>query len=303
MDYPKKILLKEVAPRDGWQKFPRILPTEWKIQQILQMIDYGAKEIEIGVFENNPLLIRQYQDIEELCREILPVAEASGVVLNAIVGNKENLIHAKECGIHKADFFISVSEKFGRGFGVTEEQAFRNLEEMTSVSGIEVRMALGAVFGSPFGDETPVERTIRYIEKGLELGIQNFGLADSAGRSDPLHTEEILQEVRKVLLPEQVTLHIHNTEGFGLANCCKAMEMGFFRFDTSLAGMGGCPVIPDAKGNIPTEDFVNLVNKMDIECDVNLDKCVDASLRMSEELGRNPISSLGEKELLERRNK
>lgn len=267
------------------------------------MIDCGAKELEIGVFENNPLLIRQFQDMEELCAAVLPAAEQAGVVLNAIVGNRENLLRARDCGIPKADFFISVSERFGRGFGVTEEEAFHNLEEMMSVSKIEVRMALGAVFGSPFGDVTPVERTIRYIKKGLELGIQNFGLADSAGRSDPVHTEEILREVRNVLLPEQVTLHIHNTEGFGLANCCKAMEMGFFRFDTSLAGMGGCPVIPNAKGNIPTEDFVNLLNKMDIECDVNLDKCVDASLQMSEELGLNPISSLGEKKLLEHRNK
>lgn len=303
MSYPKKVIVKEVAPRDGWQKFPQILSTEWKVRQILRMIDYGAQELEIGVFENNPLLIRQYQDIEELCRKILPVTESSGVVLNAIVGNKDNLIHAKTCGIHKADFFVSVSEKFGKGFGVTEEEAFRNLEEMMTIPGVEVRMALGAVFGSPFGDETPVERTIRYIQRGLELGIQNFGLADSAGRSDPLHTEEILQEVRNVLLPEQVTLHIHNTEGFGLANCCKAMEMGFFRFDTSLAGMGGCPVIPDAKGNISTEDFVNLLNKMNIDCDINLDKCVDASLRMSEELELNHISCIGEKKFLEGKKK
>ena len=102
-----------------------------------------------------------------------------------------------------------------------------------------VAFALGAVFGCPFGDATPLEKTLAYARRAMELGASSLGLGDSAGMADPIHTERILRGILERFRPEQISLHIHNTEGFGLANCVKAMELGFTRFDVSLAGMGG----------------------------------------------------------------
>ena len=212
--------------------------------------------------------------------------------MTALVESVEAARRASTLGIRHVDFFLSVSDTFGRGFGSTPVKAFATLEAIASLPDLQVQAALGAVFGCPFGDATPLEKTLAYARRAMELGASSLGLGDSAGMADPIHTERILRGILERFRPEQISLHIHNTEGFGLANCVKAMELGFTRFDVSLAGMGGCPVIPNAKGNIPTEDFVNLLHKMDIDCGIDLDRCTVASLDMSRRIGAPVISSM-----------
>lgn len=296
--YPEYVCLREVAPRDGWQKYPMVIPTEQKIDLIKRMIGYGVKELEIGVFAENPKLARQYPDIEEVCRAIVPYAAQYGVKLNALASDGSSVPRALDAGIQVLDYFISVSDAFGKGFGASADEEFRELEHLAQIPGTEVRLALGAVFGCPFGENVPVEKTISYIERAVDMGITEIGLGDSAGKGDPLHTELILGKIAETYGTERFSLHIHNTEGLGLANCVKAMELGFYKFDVSLGGMGGCPVIPNAKGNIPTEDFVNLLCKMGIRSDICLSDCVLASLYMSDRIQNPVISSAAENYLL-----
>ena len=218
--------------------------------------------------------------------------------MTALVESVEAAQRARALGIRHVDFFLSVSDAFGQGFGSTPDRAFATLEAIANLPDLQVQAALGAVFGCPFGDATPLEKTLAYAQRAMELGASSLGLGDSAGKADPIHTERILRGILERFRPEQISLHIHNTEGFGLANCVKAMELGFTRFDVSLAGMGGCPVIPNAKGNIPTEDFVNLLHKMDIGCGIDLDRCTVASLDMSRRIGAPVISSMAGNTLL-----
>lgn len=302
MAYPKKVFLHEVCPRDGWQKYWMLIPTEKKVTAIRSMIDYGVKELELGVVSDDPILSRQYFDFEEVCRQIVPYAKERQVKLNVLGSSVADITRIKRIGIDTVDFFISVSDKFGAGFGVAPDEAFENMRQLTQIPGITVRLALGAVFGCPFGESVPVKKIIQYLERAKAMGITSFGLGDSAGRADPILTEHILNEVLMHCAPNQISLHIHNTEGFGIANCCKALEMGFTRFDVSLAGMGGCPVIPNAKGNIPTEDFVNLLDKMGIESGIDLEKCVEASLALSKSIEAPIISSLSSNTVLKRKN-
>ena len=275
MNYPSLVSLREVAPRDGWQKFKTVLPTEVKRELICSMIDYGARELEIGVFSSDPARGRQYLDLEPLCQAVLPYAAERGVKVTALVESVEAAQRARALGIRHVDFFLSVSDAFGQGFGSTPDRAFATLEAIANL-----------------------EKTLAYAQRAMELGASSLGLGDSAGKADPIHTERILRGILERFRPEQISLHIHNTEGFGLANCVKAMELGFTRFDVSLAGMGGCPVIPNAKGNIPTEDFVNLLHKMDIGCGIDLDRCTVASLDMSRRIGAPVISSMAGNTLL-----
>lgn len=302
MAYPETVYLKEVAPRDGWQKFKKFIPTDEKISLIQAMIDYGIKELEVGVFDSDPKLAWQYTDIEQVCAEIVPYAAARGVQLNCIASDEQSIARAAACGIPTVDYFISVSDAFGRGFGAAPDEAFQILSRLIRNSGSQIRLALGAVFGCPFGDGTPISKTISYIKRAQDLGVTEFGLADSAGKGDPRLTEAVLSAVLEHIGPEHISLHIHNTEGFGFANCYKALEMGLSRFDTSLAGMGGCPVIPNAKGNLPTEDFVNLLQKLKIKTGIDLEACTATSLKMSIMLDAPVISRMAENTLLRGKN-
>ena len=302
MTMASHVMLREVAPRDGWQKFKTVLPTRVKVELIRRMLGYGVRELEIGVFSADPVRGRQYPDLERVCEEIIPCAQAKGVTVTALVESPEQARRALDLGITHVDMFVSVSDTFGRGFGATPEQAFDNLAQAAALPGLRVQAALGAVFGCPFGGATPLKKTLEYARRALEAGAVSIGLGDSAGKADPIHTQQILEAILDRYSPERISLHIHNTEGFGIANCVKALELGFTRFDVSLAGMGGCPVIPNAKGNIPTEDFVNLLDKMGVESGVDLDACVEASLYMSAEIDAPVISSIAGNTLLKRQS-
>lgn len=158
MNYPSLVSLREVAPRDGWQKFKTVLPTEVKRELICSMIDYGARELEIGVFSSDPVRGRQYQDLDSLCQMVLPYAAEKGVRVTALVESVEAARRASTLGIRHVDFFLSVSDTFGRGFGSTPVEAFATLEAIASLPDLQVQAALGAVFGCPFGDATPLEK-------------------------------------------------------------------------------------------------------------------------------------------------
>lgn len=294
MGFPKNIQLREVCPRDGWQKFPELIPTETKIGLIREMIGYGARELEIGVFSENPKLTRQYGDLDEIIRGVLPQAKEMGVRIHSLVNNYEDACRSVANGIMDVGLFISVSDRFGQGFGTTAEEGFQSLERIQQIPGIRVCLNLGAVFGCPFGDDTSVEKTIGYAKRAAGMGVKEFGLADSAGKGSPNKVRRILKLFLREFPAEQVALHLHNTEGFGLANAFVAMELGIARFDVSLGAMGGCPVIPNAKGNIATEDFVNLLEKMGLKCSIDLAGCIEASLAMSRKIGSPVVSSMAE---------
>ena len=152
MNYPSLVSLREVAPRDGWQKFKTVLPTEVKRELICSMIDYGARELEIGVFSSDPVRGRQYLDLEPLCQAVLPYAAERGVKVTALVESVEAAQRARALGIRHVDFFLSVSDAFGQGFGSTPDRAFATLEAIANLPDLQVQAALGAVFGCPFGD-------------------------------------------------------------------------------------------------------------------------------------------------------
>lgn len=124
---------EEVAPRDGWQKFKTVLPTEVKRELICSMIDYGARELEIGVFSSDPVRGRQYLDLEPLCQAVLPYAAERGVKVTALVESVEAAQRARALGIRHVDFFLSVSDAFGQGFGSTPDRAFATLEAIANL--------------------------------------------------------------------------------------------------------------------------------------------------------------------------
>ncbi len=290
---PKKVEIMEVCPRDGWQNHPVIIPTETKIKYIKKMIDYGAKRMDATSFVH-PKYVPQMADCFDVIAGVKDYAKEKGCILYGLTLNGKGVENAMKTGLEYVSFVLSVSEEHNlRNSKRTIEesrQIFRDL--VPKAEGLNISLALPCVFGSPFGDKIDMGLVKDIIEEAFDLGIKEIGLADTAGVSTPAHTREVLQNIKTYLDPELSSIHLHDTRGMGLANAYVALEEGYTKLDASLGGMGGCPFVPGAKGNIATEDLVNMCESMGIETGYNLDQVCKDALTMGEEIEAKVVSSL-----------
>lgn len=285
MKLPEYVKVTEVCPRDGWQNHKVDIPTETKIKYIKKMIDYGAKKIEVTSFVN-PKAVPQMRDAAEVYAGIKDYAAEHGTDIMALTLNKRGVDDARACGIKEVCFVLSASEEHNlRNSRRTIEQSLTDFKNLAGEAGdMKIMLAMPCVFGSPFGDEIPMERVIKLIEEAFSVGVHEIGLADTAGISNPYHTREVLQYLKNHLDFKDVSIHLHDTRGMGLANAYVALEEGITKFDASLGAMGGCPFVPGAKGNIGTEDLLNMFHSMGIKTDYNLDQVVVTALEMGKEI-------------------
>ncbi len=281
---PKKVIVRETSPRDGWQNL-EFIETDVKAAVIEKIIDMGAAEIELTSFVN-PKAVPQIKDANELTNRVLTMKseKKSDVKLTALVPNKKGADNAYAAGIRTIDLVVSVSELHNkRNVNKTVDESVASLREiMTDLpSDLEVRLALACVFGSPFGDEIDVDKVIRIIDESMKMGVKIIGLADSAGLSTPDHTAKIIRRIKEHADLDIIAAHIHDTRGLGIANAYSAFQEGVYRFDSALGGLGGCPFIPGAAGNISTEDLVTMFNRMNIETGIDSERMYEASLYLS----------------------
>ncbi|MBW8381988.1 MAG: hydroxymethylglutaryl-CoA lyase [Youngiibacter sp.] len=282
---PKKVIVRETSPRDGWQNL-EFIETDVKAAVIEKIIDMGAPEIELTSFVN-PKAVPQIKDANELTSRILTMKEEkkSNIKLTALVPNKKGADNAYAAGIRTIDLVVSVSELHNkRNVNKTVDESVASLREIMAdlPEDLEVRLALACVFGSPFGDEIDVDKVIRIIDESMKMGVRIVGLADSAGLSTPDHTANIIRKIKEHVDLDKVAAHIHDTRGLGMANAYAAFQEGVYRFDSALGGLGGCPFIPGAAGNISTEDLVTMFNRMNIETGIDSEKMYEASLYLSQ---------------------
>ncbi|ETA81454.1 hydroxymethylglutaryl-CoA lyase [Youngiibacter fragilis] len=281
---PRKVTVRETSPRDGWQNLS-FIETDVKEAVIGKIIDMGAPEIELTSFVN-PKAVPQIQDANELTRRVLEMKaeKKSDVKLTALVPNKKGADNAYAAGIRTIDLVVSVSELHNkRNVNKTVDESVASLREIMAdlPEDLEVRLALACVFGSPFGDEIDVDKVVRIIDEAVKMGVNIVGLADSAGLSTPDHTSRIIRRIREHADLDKVAAHIHDTRGLGIANAYAAFQEGVYRFDSALGGLGGCPFIPGAAGNISTEDLVTMFNRMNIVTGIDSEKMYEASLYLS----------------------
>lgn len=278
---PKKVIIRETSPRDGWQNL-EFIETDMKFQVIEKIVDMGAKEIEITSFVN-PKAVPQTKDANELSKLVMDMVALKGkdVKLTALVPNKKGAENAYAAGIKTVDFVMSASEEHNkRNVKRTIDESFAALQEILSSAqdDFEVRLAFACVYGSPFGDKIDIDNVIRIIEKALKMGVKIIGLADSAGLSTPDHTSAVTKRIKEYVDLDKLAAHIHDTRGLGIANTYAAYQEGIYRFDSALGGLGGCPFIPGAAGNISSEDVITMFDRMDIETGIDMDKMKEASL-------------------------
>ena len=293
MALPEKISITEVCPRDGFQNIKEFIKTEDKIKVIKDIIDAGANEVEVTSFVH-PKWVPQFQDAVEVFNGVKDYAVGKNVKLLALVPNKKGALRAKEVGVETINLVLSASETHNmRNVNKTIAESLTDLKEtMNEIEGLEVRLAIACVFGSPFGDEVPIDRILRICDEAFKYGVSYVGLADSAGMSTPLNTRNVLKEINKHFDIGDMGLHLHDTRGMGIANAYVALEEGMRNFDTSIGALGGCPFIPGAKGNIATEDLVNMVSAMGIKTDYNFDNMLNIAFYMEGLLNQRMSSSI-----------
>lgn len=288
MSFPKKILIQECCPRDGWQNHKEFIPTQIKIKYIKKMIDCGAKLLELTSFVN-PKVMPQMVDAKEVFDAVRDYAKENGVTLSALTLNKHGVDDARAAGIDTVEFVMSASQEHNlRNSRRTIQESMDIFKELAAHSdGLDMILCVPCVFGSPFGDEIPMERIRWIIDEAHSVGVERIGLADTAGISTPQHTRDVLRYVAACTDINNVGVHFHDTHGMGLANSFVALEEGIVRHDSSLAAMGGCPFSPGAKGNIATEDIVNMCAQMDIATSYDLENLIRVAHEMCGEIHTN----------------
>ena len=287
----KHVIITEVCPRDGWQNHPQVIPTETKLKYIRRMIDYGAKAIDATSFVN-PKVMPQMADADAVIGGIREYANKKGADIYALTLNAKGVARAAALGVKNVEFVLSASEEHNRRNSnrPIADCLADMLRLRESAGDMRISLGLACVFGSPFGDKIDLDQVVGICRQAAAAGIRDIGLADTAGISDPLHTRAVLRYLKDRMSFEHVSVHLHDTRGMGLANAFVALEEGIFRFESALAGMGGCPFARGAKGNIASEDLVNMCHQMGYETGYDLTLMLSTAKEMCAEIGA-PLSS------------
>ena len=271
-DYPKNVIIEEQGLRDGLQSEAKVVPTEKKLEIIDALIDAGVKRIQIASFVN-PKLIPQMADAENLCAGL---KKRHGVVYSMLALNPKGMERAANAGGSHVTASISASDAHSqRNTGMTLAEARRQLSEMVTIgkkSGLTVRGGLQCVFGCRYEGKIDPNTVMDMLKEQLDQGIDEIELADTTGMADPRAILEVCGSARTLTENKPVYLHLHDTEGKGLANTLAALQIGITHFDSAFGGMGGCPFVKGASGNIATEDLAFMLEQMEVETGINIYK-------------------------------
>ena len=291
----KKITVVEVCPRDGWQNHKIPIPTETKVKYIKEMIDYGATMFDLVSFVS-PKWVPQMKDAAEVLQESKKYAKEIGkdIEFMALTLNGKGIENALKAGATSIQFVISASEEHNkRNSNRTIEESLENFKAMASqVKGVKMTLAMACALGSPFGDDVPADRVKYLCEEAFKVGVTRIGLGDTAGISNPAHTKDIIRALKSICDISQIDVHLHDAYGMGLANAYAAVEEGVTSLDAAAGGLGGCPFVPGAKGNIATEDLVHMLQALGYDTGYDLDNILSTVRSMCEEIQAVPTSSL-----------
>ncbi len=285
--FPPSVDLCEVGPRDGFQFENRPIPTEVKLRIIRKLIAAGLPRIQITSFVH-PRHVPQMADAEEIVEELSGIDR---VILAGLVLNLKGLRRAMAAGMTYVDVSVATNERHSRdNANMSVERAMAEGEEMVRFAleaGMRPQIGFQTVFGYGQPGDTPLAHVVDAVSRYSDLDVDSVSLADTTGLANPVLIEQTLAAVGEVVPLDRVVLHLHDTRGLGMANVVSALQSGVRRFDTSFGGLGGCPFIPGATGNIATEDTVYLLHSLGVQTGVSLEAVASCSREMEAFLERS----------------
>jgi hydroxymethylglutaryl-CoA lyase len=281
----ERLIVQEVAPRDGLQIEPTWVETDDKVELIDQLSLAGFSRIEAGSFVS-PKAIPMLRDGETVFRAI---RRQPGVVYVALVPNLKGAERALAARADELNLVLSASQSHNRAnMRMTREQSMQGFADIVAAAagtGISLNGTVATTFGCPFEGRIDEDQVLRLVDAYQALGMQGITLADTTGMANPRQVQQLVQRVLQQLPAQALTLHFHNTRGLGLSNVLAAYEAGARRFDAALGGLGGCPFAPGASGNICTEDLVNMCAEMGIDTGIDLSRLLALSRGLPALLG------------------
>ena len=283
---PKQVSIYEVSPRDGLQNEALPIPLEGKRELILALIAAGLKRIELTSFVS-PRWVPQLADAEELARDF---KAPPGVTLSALCPNAKGFERARAAGLEEIAVFMSASETHNRKN--TNKSIAESLDTFSEVvppalaAKMRVRAYVSTVWGCPYEGAVDPEASLSISRALIDLGCYQVSLGDTIGVATPLEVKNLVSRFLAEFSAPQLALHFHDTRGTALANALIGLELGIRDFDSSVAGLGGCPYAPGAAGNLATEDLVYMLQGMGIETGIDLDKLIEAGRVAEAVVGR-----------------
>ncbi len=287
---PSRVTLVEVGPRDGLQNESAPVTTEAKIDLVRRLQDAGCREIEVTSYVS-PKWVPQMADNHAVMSAI---PRPAGVRLSVLTPNLKGLEAALADRPDEIVVFGAASEAFSRrniNCSIEESiERFRPVVEQALAQGVKVRCAISVAMGCPYQGEVSADEVERVVRAMKDIGVQHCGVADTIGVGTPRRVQAAMERALRHFPLHEVSGHFHDTYGQALANIYACLEMGIHVFDTSVAGLGGCPYAKGATGNVASEDVVFMLNGLGIDTGIHLDRLVDAGAAISAVIGRPPVS-------------
>ena len=276
-----KRILHEVGLRDGLQMEKQTVPTEKKTEWIRALAATGVDIIQVGSFVH-PVKVPQMADTDRLFQILsAPDTVPPGVILSALVLNEKGLERGLACGVQMYCLGVSASETHSmKNTGMSVADATERIiatAQRAIAENKQVQVSVQSAFGCGFEGAVPQDRVLGIVRRYADAGLRHISLADTAGHASPDQVKRMYESVLAVDDSLDLACHFHNTYGMGLANCYAAMSAGVSTFESSVAGLGGCPFTKVAGGNVCTEDLVHMWQRMGIRNDVHLQGLLDVA--------------------------
>ena len=290
MNFPSRVKLVDVGPRDGLQNEKAPVPAAIKVALVHRLQAAGLKNIEVTSFVS-PKWVPQMADAAEV---MAGIERRPGVRYSVLTPNLQGFEAALASSPDEVVVFASASEAFSqRNINCSIAQSIERFAPVVAAAreqGVYVRGAMSCTVGCPYEGGIAPDRVAYLAGLMKSIGVQHIGVADTIGVGTPLTVQRAIEAALQHYALDEVSGHFHDTYGQALANTLAALQLGVWQFDTAVAGLGGCPYAKGATGNVATEDVVYLLQGMGIDTGIDLDQLVDAGVFISDFLGRKPNS-------------
>lgn len=284
--FPDSVTITEVGPRDGLQSEPEFVPTEKKIALIQSLLDAGLRRFEITSFVS-PRAVPQMRDAAEV---LAAFRDRKDSYLTALVPNVRGAAAAIDSGVDAMVLFASASESHNLK-NVNRSRAeslkgFADIAKLAEGADIALQGAIPTAFGCPFEGDVAVEAVVDQVKAYRDLGMRHVTLGDTTGMATPALVIRWMRALNAAAPDVDIALHFHNTRGVGLACALAGLSEGARHYESSIGGLGGCPFVPRATGNISTEDLVYLLHESGVETGTDLNKLIESAKLAENIIGR-----------------
>ena len=285
MNLPSRVKIREVGPRDGFQIQKEFIPTPEKIEIINALVAAGVSDVEATAFVS-PKAVPQMRDAAEIISQV----PRNGAVFSALVPNLRGAQNAIAAGVDEMVVVISASNAHNQAnLRRSVDESIADLDAIFSLAAehdVRVTGSTAVAFGCPYQGDVPEADVLKVMGAYQSRGAGALILADTTGMATPVRIEKSIKMVQDRYPGTEIVLHLHDNRGTAMANLLTAMMCGATTFDTALGGLGGCPYVPQAAGNLPTEDVVFMLEDMGIETGIDLEALIRAALRLEKIIGK-----------------